>query len=180
MKKHESHRINRVFEKRLFVLAFFVSLGTVPAASALAATTAAVTATVTTQNISVTVSDGTVGYGTLSAGTSKSTIASDLNDTQTATNAGNVAEDFNIKGQNSANWTLAASSGSDQYVHKFCIATCASPPTNFTALTTSYQSLASNKAAAGTQTFDLQITVPNPSTVFTQQSVDVTVQAVIH
>jgi hypothetical protein len=121
-----------------------------------------------------------VSYGTLSPGASKSTIAADLNDTQTATNNGNVAEDFNIKGQDSGNWTLASTAGTDQYVHKYCTATCASPPTNFTALTTNYQTLATNKGAAGTQTFDLQLTAPNPSTVYTQQSVDVTVQAVIH
>ncbi|MSR85552.1 hypothetical protein EXS71_03935 [Candidatus Uhrbacteria bacterium] len=143
-----------------------------------AAGTATVAATVTVQNISVTVSDGSISYGTLPANTATSTIATALNDTQTGTNAGNVAEDFNIKGQNSANWTLAATTAADQYIHKFCIATC-SNPVNFTVLTTSYQVLASNIAANGTKTFDLQITTPNPSTVFTQQSVDVTVQAVL-
>jgi hypothetical protein len=140
-----------------------------------------VSATVTVQNISVTVADGSVSYGTLAANTGKSTIAADLNDTQTATNAGNVAEDLNIKGQNSADWTLSTSAGTDRYVHKFCTSSCGSPPTNFTSLSSgSYQTLSSNVAASGTQTFDLQITVPNPSTVFTQQSVDVTVQAVAH
>jgi hypothetical protein len=145
-----------------------------------AGTTATVAATVTTQNISLSVADGTVTYGTLSSNATKSTIAADLNDTQVATNNGNVAEDFNVKGQNSAGWTLGASAASDQYVHKFCTATCASPPTNFAALTTSYAALASNVATSGTQNMDLQITTPNPSTQFTQQSVDVTVQAVIH
>jgi hypothetical protein len=155
-----------------------VVLATVVSLPALAATTGSVSATVTTQNISVAVTDGTVSYGTLASNTSKSTIAADLNDLQTATNDGNLAEDFNIRGQNSANWTLAATTGTDQYVHRFCIASCGTPPTNYTALTTSYQALATNKAPAGTQTFDLQITTPNPSTVYTQQSVDVTVQAV--
>lgn len=168
------------YTRKLFVAAVLSSLAVIPAVSAFASTTASVAATVTTQNISVSVTDGSVSYGTLSPGGSKSTISSDLNDTQTATNDGNVAEDFNIKGQNTANWTLSATSGTDQYSHKFCTGTCGTPPTNFTALTTNYQSLASNKAAAATQTFDLQITVPSPSTVYTQQSVDVTVQAVIH
>ncbi len=157
------------------LLVGLIVLTTIPV---LAASTGNVAATVTTQNISVTVTDGTVSYGTLDSNTSKSTIAADLNDLQTATNDGNVNEDLNIRGQNSANWTLAAASGSDQYVHRFCMATCGSPPVNFTALTTNYQSLATGKTPAGTQTFDLQITTPNPSTVFTQQSVDVTVQAV--
>lgn len=141
----------------------------------LAASTAAVTATVTIQNISVTATDGTVAFGTLANNTSAGTNGSD---TQTATNNGNITENLNIKGQNSANWTLAATAGSDQYVLKFCTATCATPPTNYTALTTSYQTLATSVAASGTQTFDLYITTPNPSTVYTQQSVDVTVQAV--
>lgn len=162
----------------LFFIFLVVGVFALPASQTFAATTGSVTATVTTQNISLTVTDGSIAYGTLTANTSKSTIAADLNETQTATNNGNIAEDFNIRGQNSANWTLAATSGSDQYVHKFCTATCGTPPTNFTALTTSYQTLATNKAASGTQTFELQITTPNPSTVYTQQSVDVTVQAV--
>ena len=148
--------------------------------AAMAGSSATVAATVTVQNISISVGSGTVSYGTLGSNTAESTISSDLNDTQTATNTGNVAEDFNIKGQDSAGWTLSASTGSNQYVHKFCTSTCGSPPTNFTALTTSYQALASNVGSNGTQKFDLQITTPNPSTVFTQQSVDVTVQAVIH
>jgi len=142
---------------------------------ALAAGTATIAATVTVQNISVSVSDGTIAYGTLGSNSSAGTNGTD---TQTATNNGNVAEDFNIKGQNSGSWTLGGTAGADQYVHKFCTATCGSAPTNYTALTTSYQALANSVAASGTQTFDLYITTPNPSTVFTQQSVDVTVQAV--
>lgn len=144
----------------------------------LAASTATVSATVTVQNVSVSVADGTITYGTLGQNATKSTIAADLNDTQTATNNGNIAEDLNIKGQNSADWTLGGTAGSDQYIHRFCTATCGSPTTNYTALTTNYQTLATSVAASGTQTFELHINTPNPSTVFTQQSVDVTVQAV--
>ncbi len=157
------------------VLALFAAGGI-----AWAATSATVAATVTVQNISIGVSSGTVAYGILANNTSKSTISGDLGDTQSATNTGNVAEDFSIKGQNSTAWTLAGSTGSDQYVHKFCSASCGSPPTNFTALTTSFQALASNVAVNGSQNFDLQITTPNPSTAFTQQSVDVTVLAAAH
>ncbi len=143
-----------------------------------AATTADVAATVTVQNVSVSVSSGTVSYGTLATNTSAGTNGSN---TQTVTNVGNVAEDFNIRGQNSANWTLGASAGTDTYAHKFCTATCASAPTNYTGLTTSYAALgAGNVAGAGTQTFDLSITTPTSSSVFTQQSVNVTVQAVAH
>lgn len=149
-----------------------------------ASTTATVTSTVTVQNISVTVSSGTVSYGTLATNASLTTLAAPgLADTQTVTNNGNVAEDFNIEGQNSANWTLDTTNSTlDHYIHKFCIATCGTnaSPTNFTALTTSYASLATNIAAAGTQNFDLQITTPATSDNFTSQSVNVTVQGVLH
>ena len=148
--------------------------------TAYAETTATVSATVIFQNISVTVSDGSVSYGTLSANSSKSTIASDLNDTQTATNNGNLAEDLNIKGQNSSDWSLSDTSGIDQYVHQFCTSGCSNPPTGYTALTTNYQTLSSNTSSSGTQTFDLRITTPTSSSVFSQQSVDVTIQAVAH
>lgn len=143
-----------------------------------AATEGTVTTTVTVQNISVTVTDGTVTYGTLANNSTKGTHSGDLNDTQTATNNGNVTEDFNIKGQNSGSWTLAGTAGSDNYVHQFCTATCTTPATNYTVLTTSYQTLKTGVAASGNQTFDLYINTPNPSTVYTEQSVDVIVQAV--
>jgi hypothetical protein len=146
--------------------------------TALAAETAVVAATVTPQNISVSVSDGSISYGTLGAGTAKSTITADLNDLQTATNNGNVTATLNIRGQNSTNWTLGGAAGVDTYVHQFCTATCSSPPTNFTALTTSYQTLGTSIASSGTRTFDLRLTTPSSSSVTTQQSVDVTVQAV--
>ena len=131
--------------------------------------------------VSVSVSDGVVTYGTMAAGASKSTLPGELNDMQTATNDGNVTETFNIKGQNTAcPWTLAATSGNDQYVHQFCNDTandCTSPPTNYTALTTGYQTLATGVAQSGTVDIQLRITVPDPSSCFTSQSVDVTIQA---
>ena len=141
-----------------------------------AAETADVTATVTVQNISVSVADGTVAYGTLALNTTADTNPGDL---QTATNDGNVTVEFNIQGQDSANWTIAGSAGANQYVHQFCTATCGSPPTNYTALTTSYSTLAASVAAAGTQTFDLAITTPTSTASYVQQNVDVTVQAAL-
>lgn len=142
-----------------------------------AATTGTVTATVTVQNISITVTDGTVAYGTLGLGGTNDTTTGGTNDSQTATNTGNVTAAFNIKGQNSASWTLAATQGAEQYFHKFCTATCDSTPT-WTALTASYQTLAGSVAASGTQLFDLQLGAPSTTADFTQQSVDVMVQIV--
>jgi len=141
-----------------------------------AADTATVTATVTVQNISLTVSDGVISYGIIPTNSSKSTC--DLNDTQIVTNNGNVAETFNIKGQDSANWTLGTTPGSNIYVHKFATSSC--PWTSGTALTTSYQTMQTNVAVNATSTLNLQITTPNPSTVFTEQSVNVTVEAVAY
>lgn len=164
--------------KKAFLLATVLVLPFVFVTKVFAATTGTVTATVTAQNISVTVSDGTVSYGTISLNASAGTNAAD---TQTATNNGNVAEDLTIKGSNSANWTLSATNSStDTYIHKFCVATCDSAPTNYTALTTNYQSLASNIAASGTQTFDLYLTTPQTSSVYTAQNVDVTILATAH
>jgi hypothetical protein len=139
-----------------------------------AAETATVTATVTVQNISVSVSDGSVAYGAMALNTSKSTC--DLSDTQTVTNDGNVTEDFNIKGQNSANWTLGSTPGNNQYVHKFSTSSC--PWSSGTALTTSYLTLATGIAPSGTTTLNLQITTPTSTSSYDQQSVDVTVQAI--
>lgn len=164
------------------LLSLIIALSLIFNLSVLAADTASVTATVTVQNISVSVSDGGVAYGTMASNTSKSTLAGEANDMQTATNDGNVAEDFNIKGQDSGSWELADTNGSDQYVHQFCNDTdndCSSPPTSYTAMSEGgYTTLDTGIATSGAVDFQLRITTPNPSTVYTQQSVDVTVQAV--
>ncbi len=142
-----------------------------------------VTITYSTAVVSVSLSDGVVSYGSLVAGNSEDTTASGLNDTQTATNDGNVTENFNIIGQNSASWALSGTTGSETYVHDFCTSGTGSPdpcdtdPT-WIALTTSYQTLATSVTVSDTQKFDLRITVPTITTDYTQQSVSVTVQAV--
>jgi hypothetical protein len=127
--------------------------------------------------ISISVSDGTVNYGTMPANTTKDTTSSGLNDTQTLTNNGNVLEDFTIEGQNTAcPWILAASNGSDQYKHEFST----NSGGNWTATTTSYQSLASNIAASGTSNLDLRLTMPTSTNCYTQQSVNVSILATQH
>lgn len=150
---------------------------------ALAATEAGVTATVTVQNISVSVADGNVAYGTLAVNTSKDTTNTGVNDTQTATNDGNVNETFNIKGSDSVAWTLAAAPSTNQYKHEFCTTgtgvtdPCDATPT-YTALTTpGYLQLATPIAPSGTKKFDLKITTPTSSSSFAEQNVNVTVQA---
>ena len=122
--------------------------------------------------ISISISDGVVSYGTVPLGHYKDTIQ--LSDTQTATNDGNTTEDFNIEGANTANWTLANASGTDQYVHQFSI----NGGSSWTDLTTSYQTLVTGIAASGTKDFDLRIWLPSSTTYYTQQNPNVTIQAV--
>lgn len=137
-----------------------------------------VAATITAQNVSLSLSDGTVSYGTLGNNASADTTSTGNNDSQTVTNNGNVNEDITIKGTSSAAWVLSGTTGTDQYKHEFCTEeqSCDTSPT-WTALTTNYQTLKAAVTPAGTYWFDLKITTPNPSTVFTQQQVDVFVMA---
>jgi len=152
-------------------------VGMVIGAAVLGATEAMITATVTVQNISLSVSDGSIAYGVLPVNTSRDTCY--FSDTQTVTNDGNVAEDFNIKGKNSENWTLGSTPGSEVYVHKFATSSC--PVTwGGTALTTSYQTMATNIPVNGSATLNLQITTPTATNYYTQQDVSVMVQAVAH
>lgn len=136
-------------------------------------------------SISVNVNDGVITYGVMQEDSSRSTLPGDLNDVQIATNDGSVTENFNIMGQDASgggcNWTLASFSGSNQYVHGFCNDTdldCSSPPTNYTALTTGYQTLDTGIAVSGTVDLQLRLTTPTVSSCYGEQSVSVTVQAV--
>lgn len=153
----------------LFVLAFYYS------ELVFAADEGTVTATVTVQNIALTVSDGTVAYGILALSATKNTTQ--LTDSQTVTNTGNVTIDVNIKGQDTTAWTLSPTVGDNLYVHQYCLATCTTYPTNYTPMTISY-SLAINDLAPGAQNLDLGISTPSTSSSYTEQSVNVMVQAV--
>jgi len=167
-----------IFKASGILLMIFMAGGTV-----FAANTAVVGATVTVQNISLTVTaNSTISYGTLAIGATKGTNASDLNTTPIVQNNGNVTEDFAIKGQDATGstqtWTLATTAGSAQYYHKFCTATCNTPPTNYTALTTNNQTLATSKATSATQSFDLYLGTPTSGvTDYTSHAVDVTLTA---
>jgi hypothetical protein len=129
--------------------------------------------------IAVTVGDGTVSYGIMGTSETRST-SSGMWDTQSATNTGNVAEDFTIRGTNTANWTLGATPGDEQYSHAFCTASCTSAPTNYTALTTGETSLVTNVTVGTAQLFDLNISTPTATTHATQQNVDVVITATQH
>lgn len=125
--------------------------------------------------VSVTITaNGTIAYDFMEAGSTTSTI--ELGTTIVVQNSGSGAEDFNIKGQNTACWTLAASAGSEQYVHEFSTTT----GSVWTPLTTSDQSMITNVAAAASQNLDLQLSTPTLTSCYTVQSVDVTITAVQH
>jgi hypothetical protein len=152
-----------------------------------AAESGSVTATVTAQQIAITVTDGSVAYGTLALSGSANTTAQSKNDTQTATNGGNVAEDFNIKGTDSTAWTLESAVGSEMYTHEFCIGSGGNPdPCDtggtpvWTKLTTDDQTLVTDVAASGTQKFDLKVTVPSSTAATGAQNVNVTITAILH
>ncbi|OGJ37698.1 MAG: hypothetical protein A2383_02255 [Candidatus Pacebacteria bacterium RIFOXYB1_FULL_39_46] len=143
---------------------------------AYAAASADVTATVTIASISLTVTDGSVTYGTINTSSSTDTTTNGVNDSQTTTNNGNVTEDFDIKAQDSSNWTLSSTAGSETFAHKFCITDCDTSPT-WTALTASYQALATSVTESGTQVFDLQFLSPTATVVTAEESLTVTVLA---
>jgi len=164
------------------IISFLLILGLVIGIVALAADEAGVDVKVTVQNFVVSVLDGNVTYGTLAVNTSRSTIAGEENEMQTATNEGSTAK-ISIKGSVSspAGWTLAGTAASNVYVHKFCNDTdldCTTPPTNYTGMTsTGYTTLKASVANAGTVDFQLQITTPTSVSDYTEQDVDITVQA---
>jgi hypothetical protein len=156
----------------VLVLTLFASLFL--SFSSYAATSDSVTATVSAQYLAVSVSDGAITYGSLGTSATEDTTTNGINDSQTATNDSNVTADLEISGQDSTDWTLGGTAGSDVYTHKFCTSTCDSSP-SWTALTTSYQDLAAGVSASATQDFDLQVGTPTTNTASGSQSVDVTV-----
>ena len=132
---------------------------------------------------SVTLDQETFSYGTMNNNTASSTLTLWSGAGIIATNGDTTAK-FDIYGANTADWTLdAATSTQNYYTHKFCNETdnncLASGPygASFTALTTSPQLLKASVAPSGQVAFQLSMHTPNPSSVYTQQSAVVTVQA---
>lgn len=133
--------------------------------------------------VSVTLSPTSFAYGKVPSNTASSTLTLFGGTGIIATN-GDVVANFDIYGANTtgsgSGWTLAGNTTGNNYIHKFCNDTdndCATPPTNYSALTTSPATLKASVANAGTVAFQLQITTPTTPTDFSQQSAVVTVQA---
>ena len=179
---------NTYFPSRVFSMLLVVAFLIVFTASTKAASI--VSATVTPQNISVSVTDGSAAYGIIALSGTQDTTSGGVNDSQTATNDGNVTEDFNITSTHATGgtqWSLAGSIGANQYKHSFCTAgsgtpnPCDATPT-WTAITTagSYHTLSTSISPAGTTKFDLKIETPSSVGDYIEKSITVTVQAILH
>ncbi len=135
--------------KAMLLLALVVLLA-LAAPAAFAASN--ITVTVTLGQVGVDVSPTSWALGTIAPGATQETTSRHF----TATNSGNVAEDFTITAGTSTpgSWDPAAASGADEY--RMGVTTDAITDQ---ALTPSL-ALASNVAAAGTVGFDLKFTAP--------------------
>jgi hypothetical protein len=147
-----------------------------------AETTGTVTATVTAQNISVSVDNGDgVDFGTIGVGSTANTTTAGVNDSTTATNNGNVIEDFSVKADDSTNWNLAATAGSEDYTMQYCVTTCDSSPVwADVGISPSYVEFDDTVSVSGTSVFDLQVGTPTSTTEYGEQTITVTVLATLH
>ena len=123
---------------------------------------ATITVTVTMQNVAVSVSPDSWAIGAVEA--------SSVTDPEsfTATNDGNVSEDLVISVGPSANWTAEASADANKFVMEL---------DGTTALSGTPISLQAGVAGGGNKTFNLVFTAPSSSTVYTEQSITVTISA---
>lgn len=169
------------FSALLALLAILIQLyaaGNTWVKSAAAADEASVLVTVTPSLLSITLTtDGMVNYGSVLLGETADTTSGGINDSQTVQNNGSVVVDVMARGTDSAAWTLAGTSGANQYVHKFCTSNCDVTPV-WSTLTTSNQILANALAASASQTFDLQVEMPSSTASSAQQSINVELTAI--
>ncbi|MFH1970767.1 MAG: hypothetical protein ABIJ05_00060 [Patescibacteria group bacterium] len=179
----KKYKILSVFIITIVVFAFsFVKI-------ARGLTEGTVNATVTAKNIACSLSNATIAYGTIALSGTQNTTAQGLNVTSpVANNTGNVAENFLIKGTDSAAWTLELTVGANQYVHEVCIGSGGSPDPCDTGGTPVWTKMnadtntefAHEVAGAGNQTFDLKISVPSSSASYDEQTVNATVYCEAH
>lgn len=168
---------NKIKMKTLTATLAIVFVVSIIIGSAVLGAETSVTATVTAEVIALSITaNSSINYGAVS--TTADTTSSGKNVSPTVQNDGSVNEDFQLKGTNSANWTLAGAAGDAIYAHKECHANCDSAPTWVALSSGSYTSnIFSAVAPAASNSFDLQITVPTLNAGVTQQNVNVFVQA---
>lgn len=147
----------------LATLAFIAGVGVMKAEAA----TDTIVVTVTMQNISVTVTPATWDLSTIpiAPGSTNNTQAC------TATNDGNVNENLDIAVGNSTNWTAGPTAGTEIFAMDFQL-----PAGSWTNITNAGVDL-KNNLAPGAQDFTLRFSAPSLGSVYTQQSITVTVSA---
>ncbi len=162
-----------LFRPQVILVAVIAGVAALGSSPALATHTgeSTVNATVTPAVLSVSVTPSSVDYDVVEL---SSTDNLPTPETFTATNNGSITENIVIRGADTADWTLAATAGADQYVHK------ASPDafSSTITLTTSNQSLAAGVTTSGTVTVSLKLDAPTSSTTAATQTAPVTVIAV--
>jgi hypothetical protein len=161
-----------------------LTLGTV---AAQAANPATITVTVTIQNISVSTSAGTYAFGTVASGST--TVSTD---SIAVTNNGNVSETYSLSVTDPAGWTaVQAAPSTDQYALHAQFNTTVPTPASFTyanhALSTTPTACSATKfagnqdglsvPASGVIALWLKFEAPSSSTIFTQQSITLTITA---
>ena len=132
-----------------------------------AASTGTINVTVTPKLISLSVTPTTYDYGTLGLSDSAETTI-----TFTVENDGTVAEDFDIKGFDTADWTLSGAVGADTYKHDW-----KEGAGTYAALTTGGAAGATSVAAGNSKSFRFRLNTPTSSGATNAQSPNVTFTA---
>jgi hypothetical protein len=159
--------------KLALLLASFSAITGLLTLTAVAGPEDTVTATVTPVVISVIVTPDSVDYGPVQLNTSNAVPTGSPLDVR---NNGTVLEDFEIKGSDTQNWTLAGAAGDSQFVHKFST----SGPPSFTNMTTAFQTLASDVAhTTGVVNVHLRMDMPTQSQFTTTQTTTITIRALM-
>jgi hypothetical protein len=150
------------------------------------AETDTVSATVTVGTVSVSLTPASFSYGNMVASESKESF--DIIDISGVFNieaeVGNIYTDLTIQGADTTTdgttpWTLAATIGSDIYVHEYATATNGTTrPSGYAPLNnSSYLTLSPDVSPLGSIFFGLKITTPSSFSVQDQQTAAVTVMA---
>ena len=175
------------YRKFIWILSALLAVAVFAGAStAFAANPATITVTVTIQNLSVSAT-GPIAFGTVTAGSI--TVSTD---SSIVTNDGNVTETYSLDVTDPAGWTaVQAATGVDEYaLHAlFNVLQPAAGAFDYTndALTTTSVAASATKfagdqdglsvASSGVVILWFKFEAPSTSTVFTQQSITVTVTA---
>ena len=163
-----------LFRPQVILIAVIAGVVALGSSSALAdhSPESTVSATVTPAVLSVTVTPNTVDYDVVEL---SSTDNLPTPETFTATNNGSITENIDIRGADTDNWTLEATAGPNQYVHK---ASKDAFSTTITLATSNLPLVDTGVAVDGTVTVSLKLDAPTVSTTAAEQIAVVTVIAV--